>query len=63
MPKDPTGNERFKRWYDNHKRVQPKGYCSICGKPMKGRWSLQFGFHQKCDPAQYQKLWREAKKK
>jgi hypothetical protein len=61
--KDRTANARARRWYNEHRRVTDKKLCSICGKPMKGRWSLQFGFHQKCDPAQYQKLWREAKKK
>jgi hypothetical protein len=60
---DPTRNERFARWYAKHRKVEPKGHCSICGKPMKGGWSLQFGFHQKCDRPRYQKLWRDAKKK
>jgi hypothetical protein len=29
-------------------------FCSVCGKKMtQGRFALQIGFHQKCNPAEY----------
>lgn len=38
--------------------------CSICGDPLiKSGLSRDFGFHQKCDPSRYVKLWREVRQK
>lgn len=49
-----------------HRAANPPNlvYCSICGGVMRrGGLSEKFGFHQKCDRREFQRRYRQEKKK
>jgi len=55
--------ERVRRHREQKKAATPPPpTCSICGENIRrGGLSEKFGFHQKCDRARFQALYREQK--
>jgi hypothetical protein len=54
---------RMAYYYEVERPRSEMAYCSICGGVLRrGGFSHQVGFHQKCDPNEYMRLWRMEKK-
>lgn len=56
-------NEYRMRYYYKHQAPRSEmAYCSICGGILRRKgFSEAIGFHQKCDRAEYLRLWRLSK--
>ena len=57
---DATAKERQARYRRKHRPVL--GRCRVCGEPLWGTVPLAAGVHQKCDRAEYMKVYRRLKK-